>query len=270
MRNYLFQDKCLKPCGRYRENCSTKTAAHNCPLICSESCLPCDIKVKKERKCGHMNNVPCNEDVNQRKCTKPCRKMLECGHKCRTKCSEPCGNCKEWVEKAHELCGHKIKVRCCEKPDRKNCKGKCPLSLPCGHPCQEKCNVPCSQYCNVLVDCPIKSPCGHTFKIPCGKTNVTDPYSYEILKYCREPCGMTLNCLHPCSGNCGSCAQGRIHKSCQQSCEATLICGHPCEYMCRETCRPCQKKCTYSCIHSKCGKKCGQPCSHCKEPCRKR
>lgn len=258
----------MKPCGKYNKNCSTES--HNCPLICYQECLSCEIIVKKERTCGHMNDVQCNEDVNEFICEKPCKKLLKCGHKCRQKCSDPCGNCKMTVQKAHEVCGHKIKVKCSDEPDRKNCREKCPLSLPCGHPCQEKCNVECSKSCNVLVDCLIKTACGHEFKIPCGKTNVTDPFSYEILKYCREPCGATLECSHLCSGSCGACAQGRVHKSCQAPCGRTLICGHPCRNVCGETCRPCQRKCTNACAHWKCTKPCGDPCSPCREPCKRR
>lgn len=88
-----------------------------------------------------------------------------------------------------------------------------------------------------------------------------------VLKYCKNPCNGTLKCNHKCSGTCGECYQGRIHKPCQEKCNAILPCGHECTAPCKEACRPCQKKCSYKCRHSKCTKKCGEPCTSCKEKC---
>lgn len=195
---------------------------------------------------------------------------MECGHKCPQKCFEPCGNCRVTVTKTLAVCGHQMKVECSKEPERKKCTQKCPLHLPCGHQCQEKCNRECTKSCTTLVDCLIKPACGHKLRIPCSVRDNKDPRSYDILKHCREACGVTLDCLHACAGSCGRCAQGRIHASCQEPCGALQICGHACESPCRETCRPCLKRCTYACVHSKCGRKCGEPCTPCTEPCERR
>lgn len=48
----------------------------------------------------------------------------------------------------------------------------------------------------------------------------------ELLQFCSEPCLKELSCGHRCSGTCGECLQGRIHKVCDEDCNNTLICGH--------------------------------------------
>lgn len=265
--------KCLKPCGRYRENCSIQE--HTCPLLCHEDCPQCEIPIKKPRTlCKHVHEVSCCVDVDTIQCEKRCDKKMSCGHPCRIKCCEPCGNCKVLIEKTLTICGHKLTVKCCEEPNRKRCLKKCPLTLPCGHKCQNRCNQECTTNCTELIFTQFDSSCGHKFKIPCFKQElITQNFfkdDYNLLQHCQEPCGQLLDCEHICKGTCGVCVQGRIHQSCQEKCGATLICGHSCEIPCRETCQPCRKKCEYRCIHSKCGKKCGEPCSPCKEPCERR
>lgn len=243
---------------------------HSCELKCYQPCQPCEERIKKMRICGHVDLVECSKDANELECQKPCTKQLDCGHKCGKKCFEPCGNCQEIVEKKSEICGHDIKTKCCEEPNRKKCKGICPLILPCGHKCQELCCKKCTEICKTLIDCPFKPACGHQFKIPCYKKDINNPYSYDLLKHCTEPCNVTLDCLHACTGNCGDCAQDRVHNICQQHCSKRLICGHVCSMFCADICRPCAKKCTYACVHFKCNKRCGEPCTVCTKPCERR
>lgn len=92
---YFFQYKCTKACEKYRIGCSLEnTDSHLCPNACYEECIKCEIGVKKRRTfCSHVETVPCNVNVDDVKCTKPCAKALPCGHHCKNKCYEPCGNC---------------------------------------------------------------------------------------------------------------------------------------------------------------------------------
>lgn len=45
------------------------------------------------------------------------------------------------------ICGHSLKVKCNEEPDRQLCKEQCPLQLKCGHACKNKCNEACTENC---------------------------------------------------------------------------------------------------------------------------
>lgn len=73
----------------------------------------------------------------------------------------------------------------------------------------------------------------------------------KLLENCRHPCKAMLECGHRCSGTCGECSQGRIHKTCGSKCNVILVCGHECETPCRQACQPCTRNCEYSCKHSK-------------------
>lgn len=73
----------------------------------------------------------------------------------------------------------------------------------------------------------------------------------DLLGFCRHPCNVFLECTHKCSGTCGECSQGRVHKSCGSNCGVVLICGHDCPIPCRKACQPCTKPCEYRCKHSK-------------------
>lgn len=91
---FCFQYKCRKSCARVRIGCTSDTQNHICGKRCYEDCEPCTIIVKKKRTvCPHYYNVGCFENVDELTCEKPCKRKLPCGHKCRNKCFEPCGNC---------------------------------------------------------------------------------------------------------------------------------------------------------------------------------
>ncbi|XP_044270386.1 NFX1-type zinc finger-containing protein 1-like [Tribolium madens] len=266
-----LQYKCTKRCAKYLKNCNAEPEKHKCKKLCFEDCDTCMIRVKKQRTiCPHFYDVPCSSNVDEISCEKPCTKMLPCNHKCKNKCNEPCGNCKEKVEKNIPICGHAIKVKCNEEPLRKFCTKQCPLKLACGHPCTKKCNESCTTSCNVLVNCAVKAFCGHIVsKLPCYiARGAIDPKT--LLQYCNHPCRDQLLCDHNCSGTCGECSQGRIHKRCEEKCGNPLVCNHPCDFPCRQACRPCVRPCPYKCKHSSCGKRCGDICVPCKESCPRR
>ncbi|XP_008190958.1 NFX1-type zinc finger-containing protein 1 isoform X1 [Tribolium castaneum] len=263
--------KCKKRCAKNQKNCKAEPEKHKCKKLCFEDCDACMVRVRKQRTiCPHFYDVPCSSNVDDISCEKPCTKILPCNHKCKNKCNQPCGNCKEKVEKQIPVCAHTIKVKCSEEPLRKFCTKKCPLTLPCGHPCTKKCNESCTPTCTVLATCALKAPCGHTVtKLPCHLAHgALDPKT--LLQHCNHPCGGQLLCEHTCSGTCGECSQGRIHKRCDAKCGNPLVCNHICEFPCRQACRPCVRPCPYKCKHSACGKRCGDICVPCKESCPRR
>ncbi|KAF2902957.1 hypothetical protein ILUMI_03226 [Ignelater luminosus] len=172
------------------------------------------------------------------------------------------------IEKTHPTCDHPILTKCCEQPDRNKCNKSCPLKLPCGHPCKNRCNKPCTKKCKAIVDYTKPTACGHKFKVNCYLLEKDLPsHSYELLKFCMEPCNTELPCKHVCLGTCGKCAQGRIHQACQERCETRLICGHECRLLCHETCQPCSQLCSYKCRHNMCKRQCGEPCIKCIRTC---
>lgn len=104
-------------------------------------------------------------------------------------------------------------------------------------------------------------PCGHAVTSECHVLPEDLP--------CRKSCEQKLECGHMCTGSCGECLGGRVHKPCIVPCKKVLEgCGHLCgKSGCGVACSPCQKKCISVCKHSKCSQTCGVPCPPCKEPC---
>ncbi|CAG9824500.1 unnamed protein product [Phaedon cochleariae] len=263
--------KCKKSCEKPMKGCTmTGVEGHLCRKLCFEECYFCEIGILKKRsKCSHAFEVPCHVNVDDIPCAKPCQRELPCGHKCKRKCDEPCGNCMEKVSKEVPDCKHNIEIACFQEPDRKYCEKKCQRLLSCGHPCRYTCKEVCTKDCKVTVDCSITSPCGHIItKIVCYRKDTADPAM--LLKMCSEMCSFKLDCGHQCAGSCGECAQGRAHQRCKEKCGVLLVCGHDCPIPCREACKPCLRDCFYRCSDSVCKKKCGEPCTKCNERCKRR
>ncbi|KAK4872928.1 hypothetical protein RN001_014957 [Aquatica leii] len=259
--------KCRKPCQKLRFGCSTRE--HKCPNLCFEECAPCEIVIEKTRTCKHKTLTFCNRNADDSVCDKPCERLLPyCRHPCKKKCNELCGDCDVMVLQKVRECGHTIKMKCSQVPSRQLCYEKCTLSLACGHACENRCNEPCTTSCKVLVDHTTPTDCGHKFKIECHmlKKNYASN-SLDLLKYCDSPCGTTLSCTHVCSGTCGECSQGRIHKACSEKCGTVLVCGHICPINCSNACRPCEILCTFKCRHSESKKQCWESCTKCTEKC---
>ncbi|KAI4470915.1 dna2/nam7 helicase family [Holotrichia oblita] len=266
--------KCVKPCSEFRKNCSMKIPEHVCPNRCFEECPDCEIIVKKKRSCSHVYNTKCCVDVETVSCEKPCKKILPCGHQCKSKCYQQCEDCKTKVKKIIQKCGHEVMIECSKTPTVLNCKQNCVQLLSCGHHCKNKCNEACTNKCEELVDSVALLPCGHSSTIPCFMNTTEyirqDENAETVIKYCKQPCNVKLECGHNCLGSCGACYQGRIHKTCSENCDVDLVCGHKCKVPCRQVCPPCFAPCLYRCTHSKCKKKCGEICTPCKEYCPRR
>ncbi|XP_075977884.1 NFX1-type zinc finger-containing protein 1-like [Anticarsia gemmatalis] len=270
---------CTKECVKPKKGCQAglvdDLGEHRCKKKCFEICDDCNVQVMKKRtNCKHVARVACCTNIYDTPCNKKCARSLPCGHFCKKKCSESCGDCKIMVTKVIPDCNHKIKVTCMTEVNRNLCNEKCTRTLPCGHPCTNRCSADCDPAgCKILTDSQVDSPCGHKVNLPCNlytlfKKGELD--SKEALKYCKSPCGKELACGHLCGGSCSQCRQGRLHAPCKQTCHQTNICGHECQEPCNQICPPCTMVCEVQCPHSRCGRLCGEPCVPCKEKCSRR
>ena len=257
---------CFAKCPRLNAGCTNN---HPCSKKCYEECNKCVIPVEKTAVCGHKHkSVPCHTKEDEIDCYKPCSKVLPCGHPCKRKCNQTCGNCTHIVTKIAD-CGHSMKVACKINATRSLCREKCERVLECNHKCEKQCNQSCTtkDECTILVNSNFRCPKNHPIKVPCGKVSkLTEEDSWI---YCTKPCNQYLDCQHPCKGNCSSCYHGRLHQSCQEPCKKTLVCGHICKAPCSKKCPPCQEMCSWKCEHSRCRKKCGDQCTSCKEACQR-
>ena len=226
----------------------------------------CKRTCEERLKCGHICQRFCHildRSHEMTNCYKPCPRTNACGHKCKKKCFEHCDPCEEMVEKVIPMCGHKAIMKCHSDPIKWKCQAPCAYPLPCGHQCAEECSR-CllkkdhRNQCTVEVE--RQWPCKHLVKSKCFE----DP---ELIP-CPQPCNIKLSCGHQCSGSCGECLGGKIHKTCISTCGKTLPCGHSCQFPCSDICPPCSRKCTWICSHRiECKKKCFEECMPCTEKC---
>ena len=217
-------------------------------------------------KCGHICQRFCHildRSHEMTNCYKLCPNTNACGHKCKKKCFQDCNPCEYVVEKVIPMCGHKAIMKCHSDPIKWKCLAPCAYLLPCGHQCTEECSR-CLLKKNHRKQCMVEVerqwPCKHLVKSKCFE----DP---ELIP-CPQACNIKLNCGHQCSGSCGECLGGKIHKTCINTCGKTLPCGHSCQFPCSEICPPCSRKCSWICSHGiKCKKKCFEDCMPCTEKC---
>ncbi|XP_013143932.1 PREDICTED: NFX1-type zinc finger-containing protein 1-like [Papilio polytes] len=269
---------CQKPCAKSKEGCLAGLVGdrgdHQCRRKCHEACDPCVVEViKKRANCKHSELIACNKAVDDEICKKKCARTLPCGHFCKKKCYETCGDCTQMVTKIIPECGHKVKVQCKEVATRELCVERCERTMECGHACAGRCAAPCDvTACAVTSLRAHMSPCSHLVRLPCNIARSPDTRLTEelLLRYCAEPCGALLACGHQCGGTCSQCRQGRLHVACTQTCHQTNICGHQCEVACNQVCPPCARRCEVRCAHSQCSKLCGEPCAPCQEACSRR
>ncbi|KAJ8878732.1 hypothetical protein PR048_019318 [Dryococelus australis] len=89
-----LQYKCRKPCTKTYTGCSKH---HKCAKRCHEVCGDCTVLDQRKLECGHMHKVACSKDLATVECHRGCNRDLLCGHKCKKKCFEKCGDCQEKV-----------------------------------------------------------------------------------------------------------------------------------------------------------------------------
>ena len=196
-------------CQIHRSEVFVKRAKDFKDKVPHGGCLrPCKVRLQ----CGHSCKKRCHPyDVEheQYRCGEPCHRTIKgCTHSCRKLCCEECDTyCTVIVQKMLPSCGHVADVCCGKDADRVECKRPCEKDLPCSHRCQEKCGKPCTRRCQELVK---RSdwPCKHEVTVACSATPAN----------CPVPCGSTIACGHPCSGTCGECRMGRVHKRCKLKC----------------------------------------------------
>lgn len=221
--------------------CKEKLACgHGCQSNCGEAhTLFCEEHVTKELKCGHLLPLFCGEDSDTVKCPIKCRKMLECGHKCEEKCSDPhTTKCLVFVP---YICadGHRNNKPChlVFRQSQVECTTQCRRRLACGHSCYGTC-FECEN--------------GRIHK-PCFMCGLPDKSRH------RETVGRIrkLPCVAPCRNQCS-------HRKCNK------MCFEPCADD-KTTNWTCQEKCEWSCEHKTCSKQCYEKCdrSVCTEPCNK-
>lgn len=145
---------CEKTCNKILK------CGHPCYYRCHfGECKPCQEIIDKPCNCGAMirKGAICSQDY---KCTKPCDKVLACGHKCNQICHK--GTCEQLVHDKRQA----LKERGVEVSEL-GCLQQClKPRKACGHPCQETCH-PGSEC--PLDACPIKikisCECGKKSKI---------------------------------------------------------------------------------------------------------
>nr|XP_021188213.2 NFX1-type zinc finger-containing protein 1 isoform X1 [Helicoverpa armigera] len=269
---------CTKPCARARAGCTAELIGdrgdHQCRKRCCDKCDDCHVQVDKKRStCKHVQRVACCENVDEIPCQKKCARIMTCGHHCKKKCSEMCGDCKQMVTKVIPECKHEVKVQCMQAATRSLCTAACARTLPCGHACRARCAAPCDAAACTQPARAVPSPCGHSVMLPCNIAAAYDKGLVDgagVAAQCRAACGAELSCGHACGGSCARCQHGRLHAPCTQVCNQNNICGHQCQEPCNQICPPCKMLCEVKCPHSHCKKFCGEPCMPCQEKCYRR
>ena len=230
-------------CQVHSDEVTAETAEDFSKKVPDGGCLRrCEVRLK----CGHACKLLCHphdKGHDQYVCGEPCGRNIEgCNHPCPNRCSESClKRCQEWVAKALPDCGHIVEVECGADLENVPCKERCDKNLSCGHSCQSYCKRPCTVECQELVK-RIDWPCGHEVTIACSATPAD----------CPVPCRDSLECGHQCSGTCGECRMGRVHKRCKLKCGRGLVCAHVCKKACAMPCPPCSRDCEDRCLHSSC------------------
>ena len=245
-------------CQIHHDEVTAETADDFSEKVPDGGCLkPCEVRLN----CGHACKKLCHPKDPEHVeyiCTEKCTKTIEgCSHMCPKLCYQKCEtNCPEFVKRKLPTCGHMRTVRC-GNLDKVQCKEQCEKVLSkCGHRCQARCGEPCTAKCQELVK-RNDWPCGHEVTIACSATQAD----------CSIPCRVTLKCDHRCSGKCGECRMGRVHKRCKKECDRVLVCSHTCRADCTTSCPPCSQRCKNRCTHCHCPKPCGEPCVSCREKC---
>jgi hypothetical protein len=87
---HLCKDKCSNcpPCTR---RCQNRCVHSSCQKFCGDVCIPCAEPCEWQCK-HHSCNEICSEPCKRPRCDEPCKKHLECGHRCIGLCGEPCPN----------------------------------------------------------------------------------------------------------------------------------------------------------------------------------
>ncbi|XP_049949017.1 NFX1-type zinc finger-containing protein 1-like [Schistocerca serialis cubense] len=231
--------KCRRNCKR------TMECGHKCHLLCFEQCGNCAVEVQKViPDCGHEVLAECSKEPTRNMCRKTCKRLLPCGHHCKSMCRNPCtSQCEELVHShIRPVCGHAVEIPCYLRS-----KGLSPYSAKL----LSRCEMPCGEVLE----------CEHMCAGTCGKC-----HQGRLHLPCQEKCGRLQICGHGCNVDCAkSCPP------CKRKCE--YRCKHSrCSLKCGVPCTPCREPCEWRCKHIRCTKLCYELCnrSPCYEPCEKK
>eukprot|EP00826_Nyctotherus_ovalis_P059021 TRINITY_DN8171_c0_g3_i1.p1 TRINITY_DN8171_c0_g3~~TRINITY_DN8171_c0_g3_i1.p1 ORF type:complete len:560 (+),score=91.19 TRINITY_DN8171_c0_g3_i1:64-1743(+) len=186
--HHLCHLVCDKPLG---------CGKHQCPDFCHLGfCKPCAVVSSRLLLCACGKSVKqppvaCGESLPY--CSRPCSKLLPCGHKCASNCHPgECPPCIELVEKKCRCGKELIKNVQCFKTNL-SCGNKCNKELKCGHVCSLVCHEPgkclreneangsCGQRCGKP-----KQYCAHICQETChpAKSCPTTPCTSTVTVYC--------------------------------------------------------------------------------------
>ena len=189
--------------------------------------LACDHRLND---CGHRCNARCHSEVMHRifSCPQPCQRLHSpCNHACQKQtCGEGCGVCMVRIDDVELSCGHfKSNVPCYQTKDRR------------------------SITCTTIVQKQVPR-CKHSILVPCSQDVTVERF------VCSFPCGIELECGHPCSGSCGRCSgvdgnnlPSLTHPRCPKICGRRFgTCNHTCSRRCHadQQCELCKSGCEVS------------------------
>lgn len=239
--------ECSNRCGR-KFDCGI----HTCEKLChphddEPAQCPLSPDVVSRCPCGKtflqdISREPrtsCQDPIPH--CSKPCDKLLPCGHHCPDKChTGPCRPCFQTVDVSCR-CGRTTVKSVCHQGDVQQpmCFRICRAQLNCGrHECGERC-------------CPGEKKAMERRK---SKRTANANENIEAEHICLNPCGRTLRCgKHTCQqlchrGQCPSCLEaifdeiscacgrtvlqppqpcGTRPPECRFDCTRPQPCGHP-------------------------------------------
>ena len=223
---------------------------HPCKHPCYRQCKCTKLVLKQLPKCGHEQEMECNEDPRHEVCYTKCMKILpKCGHIKEIPCYADVTHerCTMILTKVIPKCGHSQEMECYVNTKNVLCQQNCEKTCPKGHPCDLRCYEKCRP-CKVTSK--VKLPCGHE----------QDKFCYQEISdvKCMSRCGKKCKSdLHPCPLRCYQecractipvdaempvcghsqmiqCHQDVSEVKCQAPCKEKCRSGHPCKYPCYE------------------------------------
>ncbi|KAL4453715.1 hypothetical protein ABPG74_009611 [Tetrahymena malaccensis] len=218
----------IKCCDKNKQYQCKKEVSFQCPnckvSILKKLCYQnstnnsCTTLVKKQLKCSHQKEIPCNMKPEDAKCEQEVLKILKCGHQKTLQCyQDPAkeNKCSALVQKKLK-CNHQYLMECSENPDKIICQVKTSKQLKCGHFIETYCSDSNDQLiCQILVN--RKLQCGHYAQyILCNEL--------ENGKYkCNEILTQYLECGHLFSYQCH---QKDVPRKCSQILSLEKMCCH--------------------------------------------
>ncbi|KAI1714330.1 AAA domain-containing protein [Ditylenchus destructor] len=207
------------------------SCTHPVKMKCSDNVntFKCTANVLKRWPiCGHEVETKCSTDVNLTLCPKPCATPLaECGHLCLGTCGK-CRNgrihvaCKENCKRIL-VCGHECKSKCSKI---------CP---PCDRPCETICGHSQCGKMAVFGEQQKKTRLGYMDEKPCPKC-VEECHNQCEHRKCDSKCWMPCKvppCQEPCNNNLPCPLKVKDGKRTEDPHKCIGVCGEECLSICK-------------------------------------